>query len=135
MRGSVSNGTKQSSLPSPGSRSRKLNWYLAELVQECRVENYTTSHVWVNTHLIRAGSNREAYEKAQKIGKAYNSTYKNDAGGKVTWRFRGLRELLPILASIEDGAELAFESHTRLTPKGVRAMVKAKAQLAAFRDA
>jgi hypothetical protein len=134
MKDFKANGTRQPSIPVKGVRGRSQGWYLAELVQECRVAGKSTSLVWINTHCLKAKSAAEAYRKAVTLGKAHNSSYKNIHQKPVTWRFRGLRELLPIYEKIADGAELFYETHTRLTSSGVRKMLIKKQVLCAFRE-
>lgn len=50
-------------------RKNQSRFYIAELVQECRVRGIKTSFVWVNIHLFKASSAQEAYSKALKKGK------------------------------------------------------------------
>jgi hypothetical protein len=132
MKGFVRNGTRQPSLPIKGARSRRQGWYFVELVHECRVAGKSSSLVWVNMHFLKAKSAEEAHRKALVLGKRHNNAYRNIHQQKVTWQFRGLRELLPIYEKIVDGAELLYETHTRLTSSGVKKLLRKKHCLSAF---
>ncbi|MDR0352897.1 MAG: DUF4288 domain-containing protein [Opitutaceae bacterium] len=106
------------------------NFYIAELVQECRVEGYATSSVWVNIHIVKAGSPAEAYAKASKLGKSHNRKYKAGSEARnARWIFRGIRDLIPIYEKIEDGAEVMFEAHERMTEKRIIKMLRAKSDI------
>ncbi len=124
--------------PSPRfSRKRqpRSGFYIAELVQECRVRGYKTSLVWVNIHLIKARSAAEAYAKALKLGEGHNKTYRaGDDGRPARWIFRGLRQLLPIHEQIADGAEIMFETYENAAPTAAKKMVRPRRRLVAFRD-
>ncbi len=107
--------------------------YIAELVHEFRTDAAKTRIVWVNIHLVYARTASEAYSKAVTIGKGHNLTYK--AGMNATparWRFRGLRELLPIHDQLKDGAELMFEHHNRMRESNILRMLRPKRLLTAF---
>jgi len=121
---------KISSPPVIGLPLEPQNFYIAELVQECRVEGYATSLVWVNIHIIKADSPKEAYTKAVKLGKSHNRKYKAGKDARdARWIFRGVRDLVPIYEKIEDGAEILFEAHERMTEKGIRKMLRAKSDI------
>lgn len=130
--------TSELRTPSPrlvGKRQPKGRFYLAELVQECRRRGLKTSVVWVNIHLIKARSAKEAYAKAVKNGKAHNLRYRaGEKGLPARWIFRGLRQLIPIYEKLADGSEIMFESHERITPAGVRKMIRSPNRLLAFRE-
>ena len=121
---------KISSPPVIGLRSNPQNFYIAELVQECRVEGYATSLVWVNIHIIKADSDNEAYAKAIKLGKTHNQKYKaGEDARNARWIFRGIRDLIPIYEKIADGAEILFEAHERMTEKRIRKMLRTRADI------
>jgi len=118
------------SFPQFGLNYEPPNFYIAELVQECRVEGYATSLVWVNIHIIKADSPKEAYAKAVKLGKSHNRKYKAGEDARdACWTFRGIRDLIPICGKIEDGAEILFEAHERMTEKGIRKMLRTKSDI------
>jgi hypothetical protein len=122
--------------PSPRFSSRReprSRFYIAELVQECRVRGIKTSLVWVNIHLIKASSAKEAYSKALKKGKEHNARYRaGDEGRPAQWVFRGLRQLLPIYEKIADGAEIMFETYEDVPVSAAKKMVRSRRNLAAF---
>lgn len=121
---------KIASLPFIGLQSEPQNFYIAELVQECRVEGYATSLVWVNIHIVKADSPKEAYAKAFKLGKSHNQRYKAGQDERsARWIFRGIRDLIPIYEKIEDGAEILFEAHERMTEKRIRKMLRRKSDI------
>jgi len=118
-----------------GRRQPKTQFYIAELVQECRVRGIKNSLVWVNIHLVKAGSAKEAYSKAIKIGKEHNRKYlAGNEGRPARWLFRGIRQLLPIYEKISDGAEIMFEVHEDLVPAEIKKMVCPRKSLAAFNE-
>ena len=53
---------------------KDMEWFLADMVQELKVADAEDSTVWINTHLIRAGSPDEALEKALNLGKIYEDS-------------------------------------------------------------
>jgi hypothetical protein len=122
--------------PSPRFSSRrpaKIGLYIAELVQECRVQGIKRSLVWVNIHIIKAKSAEEAYAKAIKLGREHNSKYKAGEDARpASWTFRGLRQLLPVYEKIADGSEIMFEGHEDIKPSEVKKMVRPKRKLVAF---
>ncbi|HEY5550684.1 MAG TPA: DUF4288 domain-containing protein [Opitutaceae bacterium] len=124
--------------PSPRFSSRRwprTRFYIAELVQECRVRGIKTSMVWVNIHLIKASSANEAYSKALKKGKEHNARYRAGKDARpARWVFRGIRQLMPIYEKIADGAEIMFETHEGLTPASVKKMVRPRNRLFAIVD-
>lgn len=124
--------------PSPrfsSTREPRSRFYIAELVQECRVRGFKTSLVWVNIHLIKASSAKEAFSKALKKGKEHNARYRaGDKGRPAQWIFRGLRQLIPIYEKIADGAEIMFETYENVAPSAAKKMVRARKNLAAFHE-
>jgi hypothetical protein len=86
---------------------KDTKWYLADIVQEITVEGDPRNVVHTNLVLIRADSPEEAYEKAMELGTAGDQSWENADGKRVTFRFRGLRELNVIHDELEHGAELS----------------------------
>src|ERR1700754_2178308 len=122
--------------PSPrfsSKREPRSRFYIAELVQECRVRGIKTSLVWVNIHLIKASSAQEAYSKALKKGKEHNQRYRaGDDGRPARWVFRGIRQLFPIYEKIADGSEIMFETYEDIAPAAVTKMIRSRKSLIAF---
>jgi Domain of unknown function (DUF4288) len=107
-------------------------WYLADVVIEIQVEGHPESIVHTNTMLIRAGSPEEAYEKALKLGEASEMEHQNIVGSKVTFRFRGLRDLNVIHDKLEDGSELVYHEQSVTDKHAITRWVTPKGQLAVF---
>jgi hypothetical protein len=106
-------------------------WYLAELVMEFDVAGERPL-VHVNTTLIRADSPDEAYQKARHFGEGGESEYTNTDGNSVRIKFRGLRNLLPIYETLEDGAEILYEEISGLSNAEISKLVRDKSELAIF---
>src|SRR5437762_8230283 len=87
-------------------------WFLAEIVMECRIQGDSRNVVHKNVTLIRADSPEEAYEKSIEMGKQQETSYKNRAGKKVHFLYRGLSRLLVIHDDLQHGAEMLWEEHT-----------------------
>jgi len=109
------------------------DWYIAELIEEFRVEKQTTSLVHVNWVLIRAVDDEGAYKKALELGRKLNNQYHNTEGELVRVTFRGLRNLNKIHEDLEDGAEITYELYEDINSKAVEKMIVDKQQLAIFR--
>jgi hypothetical protein len=112
--------------------SNNVKWYLAELVEEIKIDGEDENIVHNNLVLIHAESPEEAYKKALARGSAINDTYEMSPGKKVISTFRGLSDLNPILDELEDGATIAYEELTDLTEEEISEMVPAKDELGAF---
>ena len=109
-----------------------MEWFLADLIQELRVGDAKESTVWINTHLIKATSPEEAFEKATNLGKLCESSWTNTDGEKVVSRFRGLRDLLLIYEKLEDGAEIMWEEQEEISEEEIQEMIKPRALLGAI---
>jgi hypothetical protein len=107
-------------------------WYLAEIVEEIKVEGASTNVVHNDLVLIHASSPEEAYEKAIAKGEEANITYENTEGQAVTVTFRGLSELNVILDELEDGAEIAYEEMEDLSEEEIQEMLPPKEELGVF---
>jgi hypothetical protein len=108
---------------------KDMEWFLADVIQELKVANAEDSAVWINTHLIRANSPDEAYEKALNLGKLYEDTWTNSDGEQVISRFRGLRDLLLVYEKLEDGAEIMWEEQEDVSEQDIQEMIKPRTQL------
>lgn len=85
--------------------------------------------VWENLYLIRANNSEEAYDKTIIIGESecYNSIKYSDRDGSYgSWKIVGISELIPVYEDIEDGAELMWTDHDKITYKKALKMVKTK---------
>ncbi len=111
---------------------KDMEWFLADIIQELKVADTEDSTVWINTHLIRASSPDEAYEKALNRGKLYDDSWTNTDGEQVISRFRGLRNLLLVYEKLEDGAEIMWEEQEDVSEQDIQEMIKPRAQLGAI---
>jgi hypothetical protein len=108
-------------------------WFIAQLVEEFRVEGSKHNVVHINYVLIEASRPGEAYQKAIELGRQANNEYENPGGKKVIHRFVGLRDLDVIYFPIEHGCEIMFEDRLGVGPTALRKLVRKKADLEAFR--
>jgi hypothetical protein len=111
---------------------RNAEWFLAELVEEFRVEGHRRNVVHINYVLIKARTPLEAYRKAMQLGKMANSRWKNPKGEIVTHRFLGLRELDVIHDPLEHGCEIMYLERLGMTRANTRKLVRKKGELEAF---
>lgn len=108
-------------------------WYLAEIVEEIRIESESENIVHTNIVLVRADSPEEAYQNALALGKECEMTYTNPEGKTVQVYFRGLRDLNVIYDELEHGAELIYEKQTGISESDLARWVSAKEDLGIFR--
>ena len=108
-------------------------WFIAQLVEEFRVEGSKRNAVHINYVLVEASRPAEAYQKAIKLGQQANNEYENPEGKKVIHRFVGLRDLDVIYFPIEHGCEIMFEERLGVGPAALGKLVRKKADLEAFR--
>jgi hypothetical protein len=106
-------------------------WYVADIVEEFRIEGEPDNVVHINSLLIRADSPEEAHEAALLLGHD-DDHYKNVEGKHVTATFRGLRELSAIQGELEHGTELMWSKRTGLTEADMAKLVKPQPRLAVF---
>ncbi len=111
---------------------RDARWYLADLVEEVRVEGSRQNVVHTNRTLIRADSPEEAHKKAIALGKRGNTAYKNPEGKTVRIRFRGLKDLNVIHDELEHGAEISFSRDVAVGEKEIRSWIPPKRMLGVF---
>jgi hypothetical protein len=107
-------------------------WYIAQIVEEIRVQGDRRNVVHTNQTLIRADSPVEAYNKAIAIGKQGNTRYKNQEGKTVTIRFRGLRDLNVIYDGLEHGAEINFARDVAVSETKIKSWILPKEKLEVF---
>lgn len=110
-------------------------WYIAEVVQECCVENDSRNVVHVNVVLICAVSPEDAFEKAEQLGRESEDTYLNPNNEVVTYTYRGLRNLYVVDDDeLEHGTELAFEEKIDVPEEELQEMIRPKSELTLFRQ-
>jgi hypothetical protein len=108
-------------------------WYIADIVEEFKVEGEPDDVVHINTTLVRADSPEEALEKAFALGQEGDDSYRNPFGKLVTVRFRGLRNLSVIDGELEHGTELLFERKEGMSEQEMRDLVRERDRLNVFR--
>lgn len=111
---------------------KDAKWYLADIVEEIRVEGDRRNVVHTNLILIRADSPNEAYEEAIALGRRGNIRYRNPDGKMVTIRFRGLRELNVIHDELGHGSEITFSEDVGVSEKRIKKWVSSKRKLGVF---
>jgi uncharacterized protein DUF4288 len=108
-----------------------MKWYVAELIVCCRVgkgsgKNFLYDH---QIKVLQASNHEMAYQKALKLGRTENHSYKNSAGAKVFWEFIGLANLNMLLENeICDGTEI----HSRLQSGNPKNEIQSKRDLTVF---
>src|SRR5665213_1272106 len=108
-------------------------WYLAEIVQEIRIEDEVENVVYTNMILVRADSPEEAYERAMALGKQSEITYTNTEKKTVHTIFRGLRDLNVIHGELEHGTELIYSEETGMSESELVRWIPRKEDLGVFR--
>jgi len=111
---------------------KDAKWYLADIVEEIRVEGARRNVVHTNLVLVRADSPDEAYEKATALGKRGNTKYRNPEGRTVMIRFRGLKELNVIHDELAHGSEITFSRDVGVSEKKIKNWIQPKRKLGVF---
>jgi len=107
-------------------------WYVAEIVEEIRVQGDARNVVHCNLVLIEAASPEDAYRRAIQLGQDGEVTYQSPQGLTVVTKFRGLKHLGVVHDSLEHGAELCFSEQISVPEERIAAWLKAKEQLNVF---
>ena len=108
-------------------------WYLAEIVEEVRIEGEIENIVHTNMVLVRADSPEEAYERAIRLGKEGEMTYTNPENKTVHTIYRGLRDLNVIHGDLEHGTELIYSKQTDMSESDLARWISRKEDLGVFR--
>ena len=111
---------------------KDAEWYIAELINECRIESESDNVVHIDIVLINATSPEEAFQKANELGKENEISYLNPKNQEVTWFYRGLRDLNVVHDELEHGAELLFEEEIGMTEDEVEKIISDREQLNVF---
>jgi hypothetical protein len=91
-----------------------MNWYIAELIMECRVGRGRPTLWDQQLVILRARSATTAYASAMKLGRRQDHAYRNVSGDTVRWSFRGLGNLQELsVRTLRSGTEV----HSRLFRK------------------
>jgi hypothetical protein len=126
----------------PYKNRSPYGWWIASYLQRLEYAGEDRRNLtrrclaWENTILLKARNRQEAWRKAIRLGKRGLPSEVREVGSdrKGFWLFEGLTSLLPVYESLEDGAELMWAEHSGRSVKSVRALVKAKHELAVFDD-
>ena len=108
-------------------------WFLAELVQEIRIEGEDGKELHAILVLIQASEPETAYSKALDWGKARELDFTNTEGRPVKIRFLGLSSLNIVYEPLIDGAELIDSTYGEATPELLGRLLVEKDQLNVFR--
>jgi hypothetical protein len=111
---------------------KDAEWFLAQLVEEYRVQGHKRNVVHINYVLIQAKTPAEAYRKAMQLGKRSNNRWMNPNGEEVTHRFLGLRDLDVIHDPLEHGGEIMFYEHVGMSRTALRKLIRKRNNLEAF---
>jgi hypothetical protein len=111
---------------------KDVEWFLAKLVEEIRVQGCKRNIVQINYILIRARTPERAYREAIKLGRQANRTYENPHDKTMTHRFLGLHDLDAIHDPLEHGCEIMFVERIGMSAAGTRKLVRSKRELEAF---
>ena len=109
-------------------------WYIAELIEEIRVEGSEVNILHKNLVLVRADSPDEAYGNALKLGQSHNNSYVNPSGAVVKSSFRGLHHLDVIHDDLENGAELLYEQETSVSEEYIQGLLRTREDILLFRE-
>lgn len=109
-------------------------WYVAEIVEEIRIEGDARNVVHCNLVLVSASSPDDAYRRAIELGKNGEATYRNPQGLTVVSMFRGLKQLDVVHEPLEHGAELRFSEDISVPEERIAAWLKNEEQLNVFSD-
>lgn len=108
-----------------------LNWYLADLVTELRVEGSERSVVHFDLHVVRARDAAEAYDKALRLGGAKTTQYMRNDGNVISYIFRGLNDLVVMGEEFGDGARILFRSQPEMSEDEIQHVVTPREYLRA----
>jgi hypothetical protein len=111
---------------------RDAKWYIADIVEEIRVEGNRRNVVHINQLLVRADSPNEAYARSLKLGEGCNLTYKNQQDKNVAIKFRGLREISVVHDKLGHGAELSYQEKVGVGEKEIKRWIRPKKDLSIF---
>lgn len=116
-------------------RASPSGWYVADvLLYEVHDEGSHGENllVWINSYLINATDVAIAYQKAVQIGtEQEDEPGSHTCGGeKAHWRFKGIREIIPIRDAPADAALLWCEDIKFTTNLG--SIVPKKSELSVF---
>jgi hypothetical protein len=129
----------------PSRNKSPFGWWAATIVERFEFDDEDTLNprrrclAWSNLVLLKARDRNHAYRKAiayGDLGTERESTWVQEKSGrKGKWIFEGLSSLLPVYDPIdEDGTEIVWEEHERITVGRVKSWVRDKEDLEVFDD-
>jgi hypothetical protein len=107
-------------------------WYVAEVVTHTVIEDDPDSFTTIDTVLLAARTEDDAYKKALEYGRSCARESLNSDGKRVQIDFRGLRNLFLVTDGLVDGGLLFYEELTGLTDSDIAKIVKPTLEIAAF---
>ncbi len=107
-------------------------WYLADLIVSVNVENDSRNVVHINTLLVHAYSDDDAYNKTLILGKEEEMEYENPEGNKVTIKFEGIGDIYNIMGDLEHGTEIIYEEKTNISKEKIDSWIRKKDELSIF---
>ena len=107
-------------------------WYLADLIVSINIKNDSTNVVHINTLLVHAYSNEDAYDKTLILGKEEETEYKNSDGNKVTIKFEGIGDIYEIMGDLEHGTEIIYEEKINISKEKIATWIRKKDELSIF---
>jgi hypothetical protein len=112
---------------------KNKTWYLADLIISITVENDSNNVIHINTVLVHAFSDDDAYEKANELGKEEESEYQNPEGNKVIFKFEGLGDIYHIYDDkLEHGTEIIYEEKINVSHEKLNNWIRNKEELSIF---
>ena len=108
-------------------------WYLADILEEHKIEDEPDHIVFSNLVLVRASDPEEAYKQALQLGREREATYLNPERKTVEVHFAGLRDLNVIHDKLEHGAELGYLKYVGVSEDQLRAWATSKGDLGIFK--
>jgi len=110
-----------------------MRWYLATITMVVTIEGQLEKVIHKNLHLIQAGSDDSAYNKAVELGNDSETSYLNSKDQLVDLSFHGLDELEETTElDIYDGVELRFEEFEDVSSEQLNDYISHKTELSVF---
>ena|SRR5438105_1598545 len=98
-----------------------MNWYIAEMIMECRVGRGRPTLWDQQLVVLRARSATTAYISAMKLGRRQDHACRNVSGDTVRWHFMGFGNLQELSArTLRSGTEVHSRSFARDRRASVR---------------
>jgi hypothetical protein len=129
----------------PWKNKSPTGWWVATIVERFEFEGEDRSNprrrcrAWSNVVVLKARDRHHAYRKAMRyaeLGKGVENDWVDvSSGRKGKLVFEGLASLLPVYDEFdEDGSEVLFEDHEKISVGRVQSWVREKSDLEVFDD-